>query len=347
MTAINDFVDQSELQQLTELVEQIATSAGAGEDCASAASLDRAAWDLLTQAGLTELTTDEGGDGAGWPHVAVVLRELGRHAVLVPFVEHVVLASWLLQTAGLPSGGGLRTAVTAVAGQAGTTIPWGRDVDGIVVLEVAGDGATARIAEVPVPSLDLAFDVNVAGEPRDRARVTLDEFDSRPVDPALAEQFLLRGVLARSLMISGAAHRALDLVVEHVTTREQFGRALGKFQAVQHLVADMASESTLVDASTGAAVDALVAHGIGDPRARFAIACAASCTGHAASTIVRNAHQVLGAMGFTHEHTLHRYTNRILSWRSESGAVRQWDERVARAAAQTPRDSMWSLIGDS
>ncbi|MGW4338569.1 acyl-CoA dehydrogenase family protein [Rhodococcus koreensis] len=342
MTTIDDRPDQTELQQLTDLVAQIATDASTEVDSTGRAPLDRGVWGGLVEAGLTELSADDDG---GWAILAVVLRELGRHAARVPFVEHTVLASWLCAAAGLSLEHGILTA-GRMAGANSVEIPWGREVDTIVVIKDSVDGATARVVAVSRSQLVLDEATNLAAEPRGRVTGQLAD-PGVPVAAQLGTQFLLRGALARSVMIAGAAQRVVDLVTEHVTTREQFGRPLAKFQAIQNLVADIASESALIDATTAAAIAAADEYGLDHPQAVFAISCAASCTGHAASTIVRNAHQALGAMGYTQEHSLHRYTNRILSWRTEFGSVRRWDSAVARMAQAAGRDEMWSLIGDS
>ena len=64
----------------------------------------------------------------------------------------------------------------------------------------------------------------------------------------------------------------------------------------------------------------------------FLVAAARSCAGHASSVVVRNAHQVHGAIGTTREHRLHEFTRAALAWRSEFGSVRYWDEWLTDAA---------------
>src|SRR5699024_11319540 len=59
----------------------------------------------------------------------------------------------------------------------------------------------------------------------------------------------------------------------------------------------------------------------------FRVAVAKSVVGRAASVVVRNTHQALGAIGTTEEHSLHRFTNAALTWRSEFGSIRSWEER--------------------
>ena len=60
--------------------------------------------------------------------------------------------------------------------------------------------------------------------------------------------------------------------------------------------------------------------------------------------VVRNAHQVLGAIGTTREHRLHEYTRAALSWRAEFGSVRYWDEQVTDMAVRAGEGGLWSLI---
>ena len=69
--------------------------------------------------------------------------------------------------------------------------------------------------------------------------------------------------------------------------REQFGRPIGRFQAVQHLVADIAMESALARAATETAVARAAASDWKDPGMLFAVGVAKSCAGHAASVVVR------------------------------------------------------------
>ena len=80
----------------------------------------------------------------------------------------------------------------------------------------------------------------------------------------------------------------------------------------------------------------------------FLVAAARSCAGHAASVVVRNAHQVHGAIGTTREHRLHEFTRAALAWRSEFGSVRYWDEWLTDAALSVRITGLWSLItGDA
>jgi acyl-CoA dehydrogenase len=164
------------------------------------------------------------------------------------------------------------------------------------------------------------------------------------VPESVVDGFTLRGALARSIATCGAMDRVLAICVEHTTSRVQFGRPLAKFQAVQAMVAGIATESALARAATENAVSLVADSDWQDPGVAFAVAAAKSTSAHAASLVARKAHQSLGAIGFTMEHELHRYTNRLLSWRSEFGSVRYWDDRLTDAAVAAGGGALWPLI---
>jgi acyl-CoA dehydrogenase len=302
------------------------------------ASPTRPLWDVLSSLGLTRLTTptERGGSGAGPAEAAALLRTAASHGISVPLAENDLLANWLLAEADLPSDDGLRTAGVLNAGGTARKVPWARDADRIVVLWDTGDGW--RVADVPTSSVRISHATNLAGEPRDDVHVSPDALPGVPVGGHVVEEFMLRGALARALQMTGAMDAILRLSIEHADTRVQFGRPLARFQAVQHLIADIAAEASLAKAATDAAVR--------DGYAPFTTAVAKSCAGHSAWTIVRNAHQVHGAIGITLEHPLQLYTLRALAWRSEFGSVHHWDEHIT-ATALTMGGDVWELISGS
>ncbi|MEU8798510.1 acyl-CoA dehydrogenase family protein [Spirillospora sp. NPDC048819] len=294
-------------------------------------------WKKLGSLGLARLTTPagRGGSGAGWDEAAALLRTAASHGVPVPLPENDLLANWLLTEADLPSDESIRTA--CVLDETGTarSVPWAGDADRITLLWAAEDGW--RTADVPASSLRIERAANLAGEPRDTVHAPLDATSGTRVGGHVAEEFMLRGALARALQMTGAMDGILRLSIDHATTRTQFGRPLAGFQAVQHLIADMAAEAALAKAAT----DAVLRDGL----TPFNVAVARSCAGHATTTVVRNAHQVHGAIGTTAEHPLHRYTLPALAWRAEFGSLHHWDEHLSQAALSTDQD-IWHLIND-
>jgi acyl-CoA dehydrogenase len=154
----------------------------------------------------------------------------------------------------------------------------------------------------------------------------------------------LRGALMRAVQMTGAMDAAVDLTVRHAADRKQFGRPLAAFQAVQQLTADAAAEAALARAATDAALAQAVATRFAGDGLLFSVAAARSVCGHCGSTVVRNAHQVHGAIGTTREHVLHRVTMPILAWTNDFGSVAEWDALLERAARDAGDAGLWKLI---
>jgi acyl-CoA dehydrogenase len=306
-------------------------------------SINRQLWSVLGDVGMTRLTEAEesGGSGATWRESAVLLSTAAAHAARVPLAEHDLLAGYLLDSAGLKRGEAIRTACVLDADGTASAVPWAGAVDGIVLLWNRNGW---RVTDVPVSGISLDPGANLAAEPRDRISVDVDALDGTPVPDSVFEIFRLRGALARSLQTCGAMERVLDICVEHTGARVQFGRPLAKFQAVQNMGAAIAAESSLARAAAENAVNVAVEYGWDDGRTVFAVAAAKATTAQAATVVARNAHQILGAIGFTMEHELHRYTNRILSWRSEFGSVRHWEDILTDFAVTAGSGAVWELI---
>jgi len=154
----------------------------------------------------------------------------------------------------------------------------------------------------------------------------------------------LRGALMRAVQMTGAMDAAVDLTVRHAADRKQFGRPLAAFQAVQHLAADAAAEAALARAATDAALSQAVATQFAGAGLLFSVAVARSVCGHSGSTVVRNAHQVHGAIGTTREHILHRVTMPILAWTNDFGSVAEWDALLEQAAHDAGDAGLWELV---
>jgi alkylation response protein AidB-like acyl-CoA dehydrogenase len=132
----------------------------------------------------------------------------------------------------------------------------------------------------------------------------------------LAEALALIRVL-RAALIVGGAQQMLDMTVEHVQTRHQFGRALGTFQAVQHACADMRID---VDAALLATGEALSRADADLPFLREA-AIATFVAGRSGERAARTAAQLHGGLGFTAEYHLQHYFRRAKAARLRLGRV--------------------------
>ncbi|OBB72567.1 acyl-CoA dehydrogenase family protein [Mycobacterium sp. 852014-52144_SCH5372336] len=306
---------------------------------------DTGLWRRLDDLGLIRLTGAEesGGSGAGWFEAAELLAAAARNAVRVPLAEHDLLACWLLDANGMDSDSAVRTA--CLLGDDGTAlgVPWAARSDRLVV--VWRDGHEHHIADVEASTLAITPGTNLIGEPRDCVVADIATLDGVAVSSDLVAELWLKSALVRAVQVCAALDTIVASSVEHAASRVQFGRPLSRFQAVQHLIADLAAEAALARAATEAALTTAVTSNWSAHNLHFRIAAARSCVGHATSVVVRNAHQVHGAIGTTYEHRLHEFTRAALAWRSEFGTVRYWDEQVLDATVAAGAE-MWSLIAD-
>ena len=130
---------------------------------------------------------------------------------------------------------------------------------------------------------------------------------------------MLMGAAVRSVETAGALEAILSLSVAYANERVAFERPIGKFQAVQQNLARLAGEVAAALAVSGSAADTLAQ---GRHLRRAALLEAASAKIRCAEAAAEGsaiAHQVFGAIGFTQEHVLHRFTLRMLSWRDDFG----------------------------
>jgi acyl-CoA dehydrogenase len=348
MTTLAD--DATELQALRELADDIFTASTESVLDVPEVGLpyDPALWGTLAESGLTLLTTPEsrGGSGAGLRELSVVLQSSGYHAAPVPIAEHDLLASWLLGVVDLPVATGVMTAgVTDQSLRDGRLVatvehvPWANVADVIIV---AGDDF---VAAVPRDKARVEVSTDIAGQPYGQVHIDalLVAGQYRAVDVPRASEFRIRGALARALQTCGALTRALDLARNHAQQREQFGRPIAKFQAVQALIANAAGSVSLATTATQFAVEAASAHGFDSAHARFAVSVAKIETARAATLVARNAHQVHGAIGFTVDHRLRHFTTRALAWRSDFGSQREWQRQLGTMAMESS-STVWELV---
>jgi len=145
--------------------------------------------------------------------------------------------------------------------------------------------------------------------------------------------------LATACQMAGAMSAALELTVQYARERQQFGKALSTFQAIQQQLAVFAEE---VAATNMAAASACRARDRGP--ARFEIAAAKLRANIAVGTVTSVAHQVHGAMGFTKEYKLQRLTKALWQWRSDYGNDRYWSDELGRIIAKQGTEGFWPAL---
>ena len=280
-----------------------------------------ALWDAIAANGLDRVLVPEeaGGFGGDWADAFVILRAAGKHAAPVPLAE-TIGASWLLTQAGakLPEG------PLSLADDA-ARVPWA--LHGVCV--IASDKTRFVVCRSSAEEVTPAH--NIGRDPRGAIRRDFEPADTHAGDVAAI------GALVRSCQMAGAVTQVLDLCVTYAGERVQFGRPIGKFQAIQQQLAILAGQAAAADMAAQTACRALDRTG----DARFEIASAKIRTGEAAGQACAIAHQVFGAIGFTEEHHLHHLTRRLWSWRAEFGTESVWAQRLGRMVVEQGADALW------
>ena len=308
-------------------------------------------WNTLEESGLTKawLGDDLGGGGGSLADGFAILRAAGAHAVPVPLAE-TLLAAWLLGRAGLSAPDGAMTvAPESVALNANgrlegaaRAVPFASEAGHIAVL--THDGETPVAALVAAADCAIAEGRNLAGEPRNV--VTFADVAPLAMAPSTAEvdDLMLMGAAVRASQMTGALESVLDIAVTYAGERVAFGRPISRFQAVQHELAKLAGETAAAIAASGAAAMTISQSAAFDERLFFEIASAKVRVGEAARDGAAIAHQVHGAIGFTEEHVLHRFTRRMLAWRDDFGSESIWASRLGSMVARAGADALWPTI---
>jgi acyl-CoA dehydrogenase len=314
-------------------------------------------WQAMTEAGLplSWVSEDCGGSGASLAEGFAVLSAAGRFSLAVPLAE-TMLAGWLLAQAKIASPEGAMTVAPAnpkdriIVNSDGTLsgrargIPHAKVAQHIAVLASGENGLS--IALVEAAACRIEGHLNLAGEGSDT--VTLDKVKPIAIKPAPKgldlTALMLMGGVARSLQIAGALESMLDVSVRYANERVAFEKKISKFQAVQHNLAKLAGEAAAGLAAASSAADA-IAHSASFDEAVFLEAASAKirCS-EAAEKGAAIAHQVFGAIGFTIEHILHRYTLRALAWRDDFGSESYWAVELGKMVADRGADELWPLV---
>ncbi len=314
-------------------------------------------WQALTEAGLPLSWVPEecGGSGASLAEGFSVLSAAGRFAVAVPLAE-TMLAGWLLAQAKIispegamtvaPAGPKDRITVNADGSLSGRArgVPFAKEARHIAVLASGANGLA--MALVDAASVRIEAGIGLGGDHSDS--VTFDKVRPIAIKPAPdgfdQTSLMLMGGVARSLQIAGALESMLDISVRYSNERVAFEKKISKFQAVQHNLARLAGESAAALAAATSAADAVAnARNFNDEIFLEAVSAKIRCS-EAAEKGSGIAHQVHGAIGFTIEHILHRYSLRALAWRDDFGSESYWAVELGKLVAARGADELWPLV---
>ena len=276
--------------------------------------------DALLESGLLQLGLAE--TGTTLAHFFEFLRVGAASAAPLPLLEWG-LSQYALQKAA-PA-----TSLVLAQGRA-TELVWPEQTEHCLVL----DADLGQAGLLDVKTLTLTAASRITGEPCG----SVTGFAESQLSLKTPRLYAL-GALGRCAQMCGALERILEITLGYAGEREQFGRSISKFQAIQHQLAVMAAEVAAARRATDAAINSC------DDEASVAdIAVAKQRVGEAAGVCAEIAHQVHGAMGFTMEYQLHHFTRRLWFWRDDFGTENEWAARVGDTACALPPEELWSFI---
>jgi len=291
-------------------------------------AVDAGLWRELAEMGVFSLRQPEtrGGVGLGTADAVIVFAELGRRLVPGPLV-------WTHLAAALVSGAGSGQAVVG-----GIDASQGADGAGPWLVEHF-DRLDALLVLRP-DTVEVADPKRVAAKP---AGLPLDPHTplhllealprgERVGDADASRQLRLEGAVLVAAQLLGIAEATTELATEYAKRREQFGRPIGSFQALKHMLADMFVRQEVARAAVYAAGATLDDPLVGD--VARAVASAKVVAGDAALKNARACIQIHGGMGYTWEIPAHYYLKRAWVCENLFGTLDEHADRVAESVGR-------------
>lgn len=316
-------------------------------DAAEAGEFPSGLWNTLEETGLTlaGIDLEAGGSGGEMADALLLIREAGAAAAPIPLAEHLICAAMLAEkNITIPKG------IVTLALVSGHQDMSDKSPQALVgrLRGKARQVAYSEVAQsilwvtaqgfVLTPNVDIPWVrmVGISGESWASLDLDLTPIQGEFVPLSNAGQLALQlGAATRINLMAGAISRVLEMSVQYVSDRVQFGRPLAKFQAIQHQLAILAGEAAACQRCADAVLN--VDH-------QLDIAIGKARTGEAVALVSDISHQVHGAIGYTLEHALNLRTRRLWQWRDEYGSEREWQILIGKQFCKTGADSLWAEI---
>lgn len=320
------------------LFEQVSTPAAirrveAGESIAPL-------WSSIEESGFLDALIPEASDGAGLTLVQAfpLFLSAGRYAVPVPFAQTMLARAYLTQAGVAVPTGPIALLGPVAAPEAGEPLR---------ALVPFGQVAEWVLGGVGEQTLLLPLQASSRGATTGHGSLTvevqwMEGLNAATQVPALPQADLQVDSLAAAsyaTLIAGAADRVLNLTLEHASQRTQFGKPIGKFQAVQNQISIMAERAWV------ARMAAQLACQSADWRPAPLMAAVGKARASEAAAIVADiSHAVHGAIGITEEYDLQLYTRRLREWRHACGAETYWEGRLGHALLSRRNETALSFM---
>jgi alkylation response protein AidB-like acyl-CoA dehydrogenase len=299
-------------------------------------------WKHLAEAGVFRLLagTEDGGVGATIADTAAALSVLGGFAVPGPVVESVAanLARTAVGLAAIDAPQSLAFAAASAQGDQPATelsdVRWGKALGGIVIARRCGDGTSLSMVDPSDVRLDTVS--SLSGEPMAAMTIAGPDLDQIRSSTDIAT---LRNIVAlgRCAEAVGAIKWMLESCLRHVDERSQFGRPIGRFQAVQQMLAEMGAHVAAAGTICNAACE------LADDGDWTLVSPAVVRIVGAVDRSVAIAHQIHGAIGFSREHGLNLRTRRAMQWCDDAYLLHDWSAELGERLI-APEASLWEWL---
>lgn len=315
-------------------------------------------WSVVEELGLASIALPEshGGVGGDYLDAYQVVRLFGKYAAPIPFVE-TVLSKWLLAEYNFSniqneiytiSLNKPHSLIVKEEGKrlviSGTikNVPWARVATNIVVCATKNNQTVLGV--IPKKDATIECGKNIAGEYSEDVMfdgVEVKHSYFREIDyPILLEKMMQLGALATSAKMIGAMETIMQMCLQYVKEREQFGRPIYKFQAIQHQLANLSGYVLSATTIVNTAINLLNKK---PENIKFELASTKLRVNKLSYQVSELAHQIHGAIGVTYEHKLHQYTRRLWAWREQYGNEAYWEGKLSQQISEYTQD-IWSFM---
>ena len=331
-------------RELADLVNVLAHDIDARAD-GPAGSPSTHTWKQVCELGLAGIgiAEERGGSGGSLPDLMVVIRELARAGIGTPIVE--------ASTAAYAIGQVPTDTFDIIAVERDLLFASDTLTASFIGVPFAADGrrlaivTASSILAVPLVQNGVTVEAgrDIAELPRGSIHLENASFATASAGPA-APEVIDRLAVARSSALIGSAWGAYELTRDYVTQRQQFGAPLIKIPAVSSALAQMVVRIRFAQSALDRAVSLSANAAIPPVQRSGAVAAARIASADTATLVARSAHQLHGAVGFTDEYPLHRYTKKLWAWRDADESQRAHCARLGATVRMAGEIALWERI---
>ena len=303
-------------------------------------------WNEIEKNGLPKISVKEKFGGYEIPFFSILplIKIVNNHGTPLPLSE-TILSNYVLSESDINPPNGVVTFATdtknlkinnnMISGEI-LSVPYLNLTKNLLIVHELNNVKKAIL--IDEINGEIIHKKNFLAEPRyDIRAANLNIAEIKPLNDKIDFKFL--GAILRCAQMIGAMEKVLDLSINYCSERQQFGRALSKFQAIQHQISDMAVELS----ASSAALSAITDFNLSDNNFND-IAISKIRAGAAAGKIIAISHQVHGAIGFTKEYELSYFTKNLNSWRNDFGNESFWEEFLGKRFLEKNNKNLWEYL---